>query len=240
MSRRVILALRVGVHLLCLAPLVWLVRFCTSARVFLTADPVQFIIHFTGDWALSILLASLAISLLGKLTETASWLVPFHRLTGFYAFFYATLHVATYFFIYSGYDFMAAFAGFHTGHPGALLAEWNAVFPGVFDDLRQRPFLDIGLFGWVILLVAAVTSPAFLRRAWGGKNGPHPHRLLYAATIVAVLHGWWFLKASVPPPEGHRIDAFGKRPFLSFRRGSSVPQIQVGSTHRSAEEYHLP
>jgi methionine sulfoxide reductase heme-binding subunit len=56
MSRRIIIARTVGVHLLCLAPLIWLVRFCTSARVFLNADPVKFIIHFTGDWAIYLLL----------------------------------------------------------------------------------------------------------------------------------------------------------------------------------------
>jgi sulfoxide reductase heme-binding subunit YedZ len=207
MSRRVILALKVGVHLLCLTPLLWLVRFCTSARVLLNADPVQFILHFTGDWAIYLLLGSLALSLLGKFTATASWLLPLHRLTGLYAFCYAMLHLATYFFVYSGYDFMAAFAGFHTGHSGALLAEWNAVAPGVFADLRQRPFLDVGLVGWVLLLGAAIPSPTFPRRAGGGQNGPHLRRLLSAATLAAVIHWCWFVRASVPPPEGRCIDA---------------------------------
>jgi sulfoxide reductase heme-binding subunit YedZ len=201
MSRHVILPLRVGVHLLCLAPLIWLVRFCISARILLNADPVQFVLHFTGDWAISLLLASLAVSLLAKLAAMASLPIPWHRLTGFYAFCYATVHVAIYFLIYSGYDFMAALANFHTGHPDALLTEWNAVSPLVFEDLRQRPLLDLGLVGWVLLLGAVIPSPAFLRRAGGGKNGQHPRYLLSAAALAAVLHGWWFVKASVAMAE---------------------------------------
>src|SRR5947199_6619227 len=155
MSRCLMLSLKLAVHLLCLAPLIWLVHFCTSARLFLNADPVKFITHFTGDWAIYILLASSAVSLFGNLAARASWLMQFHRVTVLYAFLYAALHFAIYLFVYSGYDLVGTFVHFHVGQMGTLLVEWNAVSPGLFEDLRKRPFIDVGMFSWVILLIAA-------------------------------------------------------------------------------------
>jgi sulfoxide reductase heme-binding subunit YedZ len=191
------LPLKVAVHLLCVAPVLWLVHFCTSARLFLNADPVKFITHFTGDWAMYILLASTAMSIFGNLAAPASWLIPFHRLSGLYAFFYATLHLAIYLFVYSGYDLIGTFADFRIGQLGTLLVEWNAVSPVVFEDLGKRPFIDVGLFGWVILLVVAVTSQGFIRRALGGKKSQYLDRLTYAAAIAAVIHLCWLTKALV-------------------------------------------
>src|SRR3954447_3588066 len=236
MSRRVIIALTVAVHLLCLAPVIWLVRFCTSARLFLNADPVNLITHFTGDWAIYILLASLAISLLCKLDASASWLIQFHRLTRLYAFFYATLHLAIYLFIYSGYDLVTALAGFRISRPGPLLAQWNVVSPVVFNDLRKRPFIDVGLFGWVILLIAAAISQGFNRRALGGRKWQHVHRLIYAASLTALIHLWWFAKASAPMQEGRCIDAFRRIAGSNFAEKEQRFQVQVGSVHRSGDE----
>jgi methionine sulfoxide reductase heme-binding subunit len=212
--RRVMMVLKVGVHLLCLTPLLWVVRFCMSPRVFLNADPVKFIIHFTGDWAIYLLLASVSISLLGKLIAKDVRLIHFCRITGLYAFLYATLHLVMYFCVYSGYDFIAAFAGFHTGHAGVLLTEWNAVFPGVLDDFRKRPFLYLGLFGWALLLVASVTSQRFVQHALGGKKWQHLYRLTYVATFAAVIHLWFFLMGSVPASAGRCIDVF-RTAFIS-------------------------
>ena len=178
MSRRAIIAVKLGAHLLCLAPLIWLGRLCTSPAIALKPDPVKFIIHFTGDWAIYMLLASLFMLFAG--TARASWLIRFHRLCGLYAFFWATLHLMTYVCIYSGYDFVGAFAAFHTGHAGALFTEWSTVFPGILHDLSKRPFIDVGLLAWVILLVWAVTSPGFVQHALHGKKKAHLHRVIYA------------------------------------------------------------
>ena len=56
MSKRTIIALKVIVHLLCLAPIAWLLHFYTSGGLALNADPVNYITHFTGNCALYILL----------------------------------------------------------------------------------------------------------------------------------------------------------------------------------------
>jgi sulfoxide reductase heme-binding subunit YedZ len=169
MSPAVKFGLRVGLHLLCLVPGVWLVRYCTSARIVLNADPVAFITRFTGDSAIGILGASLAISLLGN-SAPQQWGSVFRRLTALYALLYATLHLAIYFLIFSGYDFIAVLAGLQTGHPGALLSEWDAVSSTLFGDLHKRPFVNVGLFGWIALFIGVLTSYVFTRHAWRGRN----------------------------------------------------------------------
>src|ERR1700749_4423619 len=104
MSKRSIILLKTLTHLVCIAPFLWLVPFYTSGQLALEPDPVATITHFTGDWALWILLASLAITPLRRLSPRISWLIRFRRLFGLYAFFYASLHLATYIFLFSGYD----------------------------------------------------------------------------------------------------------------------------------------
>jgi sulfoxide reductase heme-binding subunit YedZ len=200
MSKRAIIALKVLIHLLCLAPIAWLLHFYTSGALALNADPVNFITHFTGDWTIYLLLSSLAITPIRRLSPKIAFLIRFRRLLGLYAFFYATLHLSTYIFLFSGYDITAAFAGIRAGHSGELITLWKQVWPGILDDLRKRRFIQVGLFAWTILFALALTSPAFIMRAMGGKNWQRLHRLVYVAGIAAVIHFWWLVKTGVRTP----------------------------------------
>jgi sulfoxide reductase heme-binding subunit YedZ len=200
MSKRNILIFKTIIHLLCLAPFFWLVRFYTSGALALDPDPVAYITHFTGNWALWILLASLAITPLRRLSPRISWLIRFRRLIGLYAFFYASLHLATYVFLFSGYDLPTVLTSVRGGHPGAIVDEWKAVWPTIWDDVRKRRFIQVGFLAWLILLALAATSPAFIIRSMGGKNWQRLHRLVYLAGIAAVIHYWWLVKTGVRTP----------------------------------------
>jgi sulfoxide reductase heme-binding subunit YedZ len=200
MPKSAIIALKVLVHLLCLAPFAWLIHIYTSGALALNADPVNYITHFTGDWAVYILLACLAVTPIRRLSPKIAFLIRFRRLIGLYAFFYATLHLATYIFLFSGYDVSTALAGLRSGHPGAIIEQWKLIWPKVADDLLKRRFIQVGLFAWVILFALACTSPAFIMRAMGGKNWQRLHRLVYIAAIAAVIHFWWLVKTGVLTP----------------------------------------
>jgi sulfoxide reductase heme-binding subunit YedZ len=200
MSKRAIVALKILAHVLCLLPLVWLLHVYTSGRLAEYADPVNYITHFTGNWTLYVLFASLAITPIRRLSPRISWLIRLRRLIGLYAFFYATLHLATYIFLFSGYDIQAAFAGLRRGHPGAIFTQWKAIWPTVLDDIRKRRFIQVGFFAWLILLALACTSPTFVLRAMGGKNWQRLHRLVYLAAIFGVIHYWWLVKKGVRTP----------------------------------------
>src|SRR4051794_21587748 len=144
MSKRGIIILKTLVHVLCLAPFVYLFRFYQSGALALNPDPVAYITHFTGDWAIWILLASLTVTPLRRLSPRIAWLIRLRRLIGLYAFFYASLHLATYVFLFSGYDLPAVLTGIRSGHPGIILTEWRQIWPTIWGDVLKRRFIQVG------------------------------------------------------------------------------------------------
>lgn len=200
MSKRSINVLKFLLHMLCLTPFAYLLYLFRSGDFALNPDPVNYITHFTGNWTLYILLATLAITPLRRLSPRISFLIRFRRLIGLYAFFYATLHLATYIFLFSGYDIVTALTSARAGHPGEIITQWKIVWPAIVDDLLKRRFIQVGFLAWVILFALAATSPTFIMRAMGGKNWQRLHRLIYVAAIAAVIHFWWLVKAGVRAP----------------------------------------
>jgi sulfoxide reductase heme-binding subunit YedZ len=200
MPNRIIPYLKVLVHVLCLLPALMLLRMYFNGTLALEADPVNYITHFTGNWALWMLLGSLTITPLRRLWTGLSWTIRLRRMIGLYAFFYATLHLLTYVLLFSGYDVPAAMAGLRAGH---LLQPWTQlkmIWPTMLDDLKKRKFIQVGLGAWTILLVLAVTSTQRVLRAMGGKNWQRVHRLVYLAAAMACIHYWWLVKTGVRTP----------------------------------------
>src|SRR5947199_10063176 len=102
MSRRSIVLLKVVVWALCLAPVGLL-----AAKAFrndLGANPVSEITLSTGRWTLYLLLITLAISPLRKVSHL-NWLISFRRLLGLFAFFYGCLHLTTFIWLDKAFDF---------------------------------------------------------------------------------------------------------------------------------------
>ena len=200
MPSRAIPYLKAVVHLLCLVPLLYLLNMYRNSSLAAEADPVNYITHFTGNWALWILLSDLAITPVRRMHASLAWLIRFRRIVGLYAFFYATLHLLTYVLLFSGYDIPSAVAGLRAGH---LLEPWTQlrlIWPTMLDDLEKRRFIQVGLFAWVILLSLAVTSPQRVLRAMGGKNWQRLHRMIYVAAGAACIHYWWLVKTGVRTP----------------------------------------
>lgn len=200
MPTRLVPWLKIFAHLACLAPLAWLLEQYRDGALAADADPVNTITHFTGNWTLWILLGGLAITPIRRLSPKLGWLIRLRRMIGLYAFFYATLHLATYVFLFSGYDLPGAIAGIKAGHPGVVVEQWKAVWPTMLDDAEKRRFIQVGLFAWAILLLLAATSPKAALRALGGKTWQRIHRLVYVAAIAGVVHYLWLVKTGVRTP----------------------------------------
>jgi sulfoxide reductase heme-binding subunit YedZ len=194
MPNRAIPYLKAAVHFLCLLPFFFLLRSYQNGALALQSDPVNYITHFTGDWALWILLADLAITPVRRLHASLAWLIRFRRMVGLYAFFYATLHLLTYVLLFSGYDVPTAIAGLRAGHLMEPWVQLKAIWPVMLDDVKKRRFIQAGLVTWVILLVLAATSPQRVLRWLGGKTWQRIHYLVYVAGFVALVHFWWMLK----------------------------------------------
>jgi methionine sulfoxide reductase heme-binding subunit len=100
------------------------------------------------------------------------------RLLGLFAFFYATLHFATYIGLDRFFDFR-----------------------DIGDDILKRPYITVGFAAFLSLVPLAVTSTqGWIRRL--GRNWARLHRLVYVAAALAVLHFYWkkSAKADVSEP----------------------------------------
>ncbi|QNA87634.1 sulfoxide reductase heme-binding subunit YedZ [Massilia sp. Dwa41.01b] len=134
-------------------------------------DPLEFITHETGDWALYLLTITLAVTPLRRLTGW-NWLIKLRRMLGLFAFFYALLH------------FIAFFWFDHFFDVGAMLR-----------DVGKRPFILVGFTAFVLLIPLAATSTNGMIRRLGGKRWQWLHRLIYLVAPLAVLHYWWMKAA---------------------------------------------
>jgi len=175
MSKQAIVALKIVVWLVCLTPLALLVyRGFTNN---LGPDPTATVTHATGFATLRLLVISLAVTPLRRLSLRLSWLVRFRRLLGLFAFFYGCLHLLTWLWLYSGFS-IAAMA----------------------DDLGKRRYIMMGMAAWVLLVPLAATSTNWSIRKLGGKRWQALHRLAYVSAICGVIHYWWIVKSGVRTP----------------------------------------
>src|SRR5436190_65394 len=210
MSRsRLLFIIKVVVFLAALLPLAWLVW--KTLHNDLGANPVEFITHATGDWALIFLLSSLAITPLRKLVRFPD-LIRFRRMLGLYAFFYASLHLLT-------------FAGLDHHF------NWAEVLP----DVYKRPFVTAGFTAWLLMVPLALTSTTWSIRKLGGRNWQSLHRLVYFSAIAAVVHYWWLVKKDITDPLIYAVVLavlLGARfvvRFIDRRRGAAAPSLAAGS-----------
>ena len=162
------------VFTLSLLPLVFLGFRASNGR--LTANPVEFLQHFTGDWTLRFLIITLAITPLRKLLNLPE-LIRFRRMLGLFAFFYVCLHFLT----YIGPDQAFNLAG-------------------MWKDVEKRRYITVGFLGFVLLIPLAVTSTKGWIRRLGGKRWQTLHRAVYISAICGVIHYYWLVKSDVRKP----------------------------------------
>jgi sulfoxide reductase heme-binding subunit YedZ len=142
----------------------------------LTANPIEDITHRTGDWALRLLLVTLAITPLRRMLGWSS-LASYRRMIGLFAFFYAALHLSTY-----------------------LVLDFFFAFDLILDDVIERRYVTAGLTAFMLLLPLALTSTTGMIRRLGGARWRQLHRLVYLAAVAAVVHYLWLVKIDIGPP----------------------------------------
>jgi len=142
----------------------------------LTANPIEFITHRTGDWTLRFLLITLAISPLRTLLKQPQ-LIRFRRMLGLFAFFYASLHFTTWIWLDKDFE----------------LAE-------MWADVVKRRFITSGMAAFLMMAPLAVTSTAGWIRRMGYKRWQSLHRLIYVVAAVGVIHYYWGVKSDIRLP----------------------------------------
>jgi sulfoxide reductase heme-binding subunit YedZ len=182
MPNRAVVVLKVLVHLACLTPFLILAWHTyhdlthPGAVALLGPDPTATLSHGTGFAALRILIISLAITPVRRLSKSLGWLVRFRRMLGLYAFFYASVHLLVYLKLYANLD-------------------WATLV----DDLSKRRYIIAGFSAWLLLLPLALTSTKWSIRKLG-KRWQALHRLVYVAAVLGIVHYWWIVKTGVLDP----------------------------------------
>ena len=155
---------------LCLMPLLAL------ALMDLGANPIEKLIHHTGEWTLRFLLVTLMVTPLQKITGIGE-IARLRRMLGLYAFFYAVLHAGVYFVLDQSLDFRA-----------------------VLTDVLERPYITVGFAGFLSLIPLAATSTNGMMKRLGGKRWKRLHRLAYFSAFAGTLHFLWLVKADLREP----------------------------------------
>lgn len=182
---------KVAVFLLCLVPLAILVW--RGLHGSLTANPIEFVTHATGDWTIRFLIITLAITPLRKLLRLPQ-LIRFRRMLGLFAFFYAFLHFS----MWIGVD---------------KFFDWTEMM----KDVQKRRFITVGFTGFVLMIPLAITSTAGWIRRLGGRRWQWLHRAIYVSAIAGVIHYYWLVKSDVRKPLQY---AFLVGILLAWRLGS--------------------
>lgn len=164
---------RLAVWLGALTPLGLLLWRAATDR--LGAEPVEEITHWTGFWALTLLMVSLAVTPLRRLS---GWnrIIQVRRPLGLFAFFYAVLHLLTY-----------------------LVLDQFFAWDLIVEDVLKRPYITVGTLALLLMVPLAVTSTkGWIRRL--GKRWQRLHRLVYLSAALGVLHFVWLVKADLREP----------------------------------------
>lgn len=137
-------------------------------------DPVRELEHELGLRGLQVLILGLAITPLRRFAGLN--LMRFRRAVGLTGFGLIAFHLVAW---------LAFDIGFDLGRAGA--------------DILKRPYITIGMLGFVLLIPLAVTSTnAAIRRL--GPRWRQIHRLVYPAVLAGGVHYVMVVKAWPPQP----------------------------------------
>ncbi len=160
----------------CLAPFVWMCLLAFDlAGGELGPDPIEETQDFMGIWALRMLLLTLALTPLRRLTGWL-WLIRLRRMTGLFALFYASMHLLNY-----------------------LIPDQGLAWGAIIEDIIERPFITLGALAVIGLMALGVTSTQGWQKRLG-RNWGRLHTLVYPIAILVVWHFWWQVKSDITEP----------------------------------------
>ncbi|MBB3242596.1 sulfoxide reductase heme-binding subunit YedZ [Pseudomonas sp. Tn43] len=161
---------RIGVFIAAaIWPLLWLYQAWADV---LGPDPGKVLVDRLGQGTLVLLLITLSMTPLQKLTGWSGW-IAVRRQLGLWCFAYVVLHLSGYTAFILGFD-------------------WSQL--GI--ELRKRPYIIVGVLGFLCLLALAITSNRYSQRRLGAR-WKKLHRLVYVVLGLGLLHMLWIVRADL-------------------------------------------
>jgi sulfoxide reductase heme-binding subunit YedZ len=164
-----------AVFLLCLVPAALVVTDALEITGRLSANPVEDILDRFGNWGLRFIMLTLAVTPARRITGW-NWLIRFRRMLGLFTFFYILMHFSTW-----------------------LILDQGVLLSAVLEDIVERPFITLGMLGFLLLTAMAATSTAGIRRRMG-RRWDRLHYGAYAVGVLGVWHYWWQVKQDIREP----------------------------------------
>lgn len=203
-----LLGLKGGLFLLCLAPaarLGW-----RALQGGLGANPVEVVTRAAGWWTLAMLMLTLSVTPLRRLSGW-NWLLRLRRMLGLFAFSYGTAHLTTYLWLDQFFD-----------------------WPEIVKDVFKRPFITVGMLAMLLMAPLAMTSTNAMVKRMGARRWQGLHRLIYVIAPLGVLHYWWLVKRDISEPAvflGVLAALLGARVVVSVRGASLTRRPVQRATH---------
>jgi sulfoxide reductase heme-binding subunit YedZ len=136
----------------------------------LGVDPAKTLEHRLGETGLQLLIATLCVTPLRRWTGVN--LLRFRRALGLLAFGYVALHLLAW-----------------------LVLDMALLWQQIWGDVLKRPYITLGMAGFLAMLPLALTSTDAAIRRLGPLGWRRLHRLVYPAAILGAAHYLMLVKA---------------------------------------------
>jgi methionine sulfoxide reductase heme-binding subunit len=198
MNKQQIIYIKAVVWFLALLPfarLVWL-----GFHEDLGANPIEFVEHSTGIWALVFLLITLSMTPIRLLTGQ-TWPIQLRRVLGLFMFFYACLHIVAY-----------------------VWLDFAFIWEDIFKDIAKHPRILVGFAAFMLTIPLAATSNSYMIKRLK-SNWKKLHQAIYLISILVVVHFLLLVKKDLTEPLYYAVVlAFLLGIRLYFKYKSKAPK----------------
>lgn len=132
-------------------------------------EPIKALEHELGEIALQLLIAGLCITPLRQYAGIN--LIRFRRALGVLAFTYVALHLAVW-----------------------VVLDMSLLWAQMWADIWKRPYITVGMAGFVALVPLAITSNNASVRKLGAATWRKLHKLTYLAVLLGGVHYLWLVR----------------------------------------------
>jgi methionine sulfoxide reductase heme-binding subunit len=166
----------------------------------LGANPVEFVEHSTGTWALVFLLVTLSMTPIRLITGQL-WQIQLRRLLGLFMFFYACLHIITY-----------------------VWLDFALIWDEMLIDITKHPRILVGMAAFLLTIPLAVTSNSYMIKKLK-SNWKKLHQLVYVIAILVVVHYLLLVKKDLTEPIYYAaalLILFGIRIYYKYKTNTKI------------------
>ncbi len=201
-------------------PAIWL--FWLALTGGLGVEPVGALERALGEKALQLIVLGLAITPLRRFAGVN--LLKFRRAIGLSAFFYVVLHLMAW-----------------------VVLDMGLLWSQMGADILKRPYVTIGMAGFLLLIPLALTSNNWSVRRLGAQAWGRLHKLTYLAALAGGVHYLWLVKAWPVEPFVYLAAILGLLALRTVQtrrktaaRGGSMPLVAAESRPEPMPEATVP